>query len=85
MRKVMQAQMKFGEVAISDIEFDVRSRDEIPKLLMGLQGIYCNPDVRRSVFEVLVNLVPECINPNKGRERNKLYFFLLIWAQSIVP
>jgi len=37
MRKVIQRQMKFGEVAINDIEFDVRSRDEIPKLLLGLQ------------------------------------------------
>ena len=36
MRKVIQEQMRFGEVAISDIAFDVRSRDEIPKLLMGL-------------------------------------------------
>jgi len=78
MRKVMQAQMKFGEVAISDIEFDVRSRDEIPKLLMGLQGIYCNPDVRRSVFEVLVNLVPECINPNKGRKGMDLWKILVL-------
>jgi hypothetical protein len=40
MRKVIQEQMKFGEVAISDIEFDVRSRDEIPKLLLGLQEVY---------------------------------------------
>ena len=36
MRKVIDIQMKVGEVAISDIEFDFRSRDEIPKLLMGL-------------------------------------------------
>ena len=29
MRQVIQEQMQFGEVAISDIEFDIRSRDEI--------------------------------------------------------
>ena len=39
MREVIQNQMKFGEVAISDIEFDIRSRDEIQKLLIGLQAI----------------------------------------------
>lgn len=78
MRKVIQEQMKFGEVAISDIEFDVRSRDEIPKLLIGLQKIYCNPDVRRSVFEVLVNLVPEGINPNKGRRGMYLWKILVL-------
>jgi transposase, IS5 family len=77
MRKVIQEQMKFGEVAISDIAFDVRSRDEIPKLLMGLQAIYCNSDVRSQVFEVLVNLVPRGINPNKGRKGMDLWKILV--------
>jgi hypothetical protein len=36
--------MKFGEVAIADIEFDIRSRDEIPKLLIGLQSIHDDLD-----------------------------------------
>ncbi len=39
MRKVKESQMKLGEVNIADIKFDLRSRDEIPKLLMGLQYI----------------------------------------------
>ncbi len=42
MRKVKESQMRFGEKDISQIEFDLRSRDEIPKLLMGLQYIYGN-------------------------------------------
>jgi len=78
MRKVIQEQMKFGEVAISDIALDVRSRDEIPKLLMGLQAIYCNLDVRRRVFQVLVNLVPGNINPNKGRKGMDLWKILVL-------
>jgi len=78
MRKLIQEQMKFGEVAISDIPFDVRSRDEIPKLLMGLQAIYCNLDVRRRVFEVLVNLVPDGINPNNGRRGMDLWKILIV-------
>ena len=78
MRKVIQEQMKFGEIAISDIAFDVRSRDEIPKLLMGLQAIYCDLDVRRRVFEVLVNLVPSSVNPNKGRKGMDLWKVLVL-------
>ena len=35
MRKVNEQQMKFGEVDSATVEFDLRSRDEIPKLLMG--------------------------------------------------
>ena len=37
MRKIIDMQMKIGELAIKNIEFDFRSRDEIPELLMGLQ------------------------------------------------
>ncbi len=78
MRKLIQEQMKFGEVAISDIQFDVRSRDEIPKVLIGLQAMYCNLDVRRWVFEVLVNLVPDGINPNNGRKGMDLWKILVL-------
>ena len=58
MRKIIEAQMQFGQVDISEIEFDLRSRDEIPKLLMGLQHIYCTPDIRREVFKILEEMIP---------------------------
>ncbi len=38
MRKVIEPQMKIGEVSIADIQFDLRSRDEIPKVLIGLHS-----------------------------------------------
>ena len=41
MRKVQDRQMMLGEVDISQIKFDGKSRDEIPQLLRGLQYIYC--------------------------------------------
>ena len=59
MRKVKEQQMKFGEVDIATIEFDQRSRDEIPKLLMGLQHIYCKPELREEVFNILEHYCPE--------------------------
>ena len=37
MRKVIDVQMKFGEVDISQIEFDLRSRDEIPNCLRAFK------------------------------------------------
>jgi len=73
MRQVIQEQMKFGEVTISDIEFDIRSRDEIPKLLLSLQEVYCDLTARRQVFEVLVSLVPKGISPHKGRRGMDLW------------
>jgi IS5 family transposase len=78
MRKVIDIQMKFGQVDISKIEFDPRSRDEIPKLLMGLQEIYCNRKVRDKVFAVLRDLIPEGIDQNNGRRGMDLWKILVL-------
>lgn len=53
MRKIMEMQLKFGQVDISKIEIDLRSRDEIPKLLLGLQFIYGNREIRNKIFDIL--------------------------------
>jgi len=78
MRKVIDIQMKFGEVDISKIQFDPRSRDEIPKLLMGLQEIYCNRKVRDRVFTALQDLIPEGIDQNNGRRGMDLWKILVL-------
>ncbi|MBU2760885.1 hypothetical protein HF673_19420 [Acidithiobacillus thiooxidans] len=46
MRKVINAQMVFGETDISAIQLDLKSRDDIPRLLRGLQHIYMQPELR---------------------------------------
>ncbi len=53
MRKVQDRQMMLGEVDISQIKFDGKSRDEIPQLLRGLQYIYCTPELKDKVFSLL--------------------------------
>ena len=68
MRKVIDLQMKIGEIAIKDIEFDLKSRDEITKLLIGIQSIYCDKETRTKAFEVLVELIPENVDQNNGRK-----------------
>jgi hypothetical protein len=78
MRKVIDVQMKFGEVDISQIEFDLRSRDEIPKLLTGLQEIYCNRKVRDDVFTVLRDLIPEGVDASNGRRGMDLWKILVL-------
>ena len=78
MRIVKNEQMKLGEVDISKIEFDLRSRDEIPQLLMGLQYIWCNHEIKEKVFEELEKVVPEKINKKKaGMEWNYGKFLFL--------
>jgi len=70
--------MKIGEEAIANIKFDPRSRDEIPKLLKGLQAIYCKEELRKQVFEALTELVPAHIDPKNGRNGMELWKILVL-------
>ena len=58
MRQVINPQMQFGEQDISAIEFDPKSRDDIPQILRGLQYIYITPELRERVFAILVEVIP---------------------------
>lgn len=78
MRKVVDPQLQIGEVDISKIEFDLRSRDEIPKLLMGLHYIYITPEIRKQVFEILEKIIPEGIDPNNGCPGMDLWKILVL-------
>lgn len=53
MRKTKENQLQFGEVDISKIKFNLKSRDDIPKLLLGLQYVYVNSEIREEVFTIL--------------------------------
>jgi len=74
----MELQMEIGEVNIGDIQFDMSSRDEIPKLLMGLQAIYEAPEVRDKIFKILLKIVPKDVNPNRGRKGMDLWKILVL-------
>lgn len=78
MRRAIDPQMQMGTVDISQIDFDLRSRDEIPKLLMGLQYIYCNMEMRREVFKILDDIVPKGTNENNGRPGMELWKILVL-------
>jgi hypothetical protein len=67
-----------GQVDIASITFDERSRDEIPRLLRGLQYIYCTPELRSAVFEILNELVPESVNKATGRPGMELWKILVM-------
>ena len=78
MRKIREPQMRLGAVEISQIKFDLRSRDEIPKLLMGLQHIYCSQEVKEEVFEILEGIVPAGTSRNNGRRGMDLWKILVL-------
>jgi transposase, IS5 family len=67
MRKIIAMQLKFGQVDISSIELDPRSRDAIPQLLAGLMAIYTDRETRNKVFTILLDIIAGNTDANNGR------------------
>jgi hypothetical protein len=67
MRKLIEKQLKIGQVDICDIPIDLQCRDELPQLLLGLQAIYGDKQVHKDVFAILSEVIPEDVDANNGR------------------
>ena len=78
MRKIVNLQPSLFNPSIPEIQFDLNSRDEIPKLLMGLQAIYSNTELREEVITILRKVIPENINPDTGRPGMDLWQILVL-------
>lgn len=78
MRIVNRPQRQFGQVDIADIQFDARSRDDIPAILKGLQYIYVNDPIREKVFTCLEKTITSKINRNTGRPGMLLWNILVL-------
>ncbi len=62
MRVLQDDQLRLGEVSIADIKIDMKSRDDLPQLLRGLQYLYTNKAIREKLFTALGKLIPEKID-----------------------
>lgn len=67
MRVVQNVQMEIGEVDVSKVKIDVKSRDDIPKILRGLQHLYVDVALRTKLFELLEAQVLPKIDKRNGR------------------
>ncbi len=65
--------MQLGEVDISKITFDPKSRDDIPKILKGLQYLYTNLEIREDLFKILDKIILPEINKKNGRPGMELW------------
>jgi hypothetical protein len=72
-RKIIDKQIKIGEVDISEITFNTKSRDEMVKTLKGLQHLYIHEEIRTQLFDFLEQLVPEGISTRTGRPGMELW------------
>jgi len=77
MRVVQNSQMQIGEVDISQIKFDPKSRDDIPKILKGLQHLYMNLALRTQIFELLEAEISPKVNKRNGRPGMELWKILV--------
>jgi IS5 family transposase len=77
MRVVQNPQMQIGEVDIAQIKFDPRSRDDIPKILKGLQYLYLNLPLRTQIFHLLETELAPKVNKRNGRPGMELWKILV--------
>jgi len=77
MRAVQNAQMQIGEVDVSQIKFDPRSRDDIPKILRGLQHLYMNVELREQIFALLEKEIAPKVDKRNGRPGMELWKILV--------
>ena len=57
MRDIIKPQLEFGQVDISKIEIDFNCRDDVPKILLGLQYIYVDEKLRKKNFKILKTII----------------------------
>jgi transposase, IS5 family len=77
MRVVQNPQMQIGEVDISQIKFDPKSRDDIPKILKGLQHLYVNLPLRTQIFHLLETEIAPKVSKGNGRPGMELWKILV--------
>jgi transposase, IS5 family len=67
MRVVQNTQMHIGEIDVSRIVIDAKSRDDIPQILRGLQHLYQDRTMRAKLFELLASEIAPTIDKATGR------------------
>lgn len=69
--------MLIGEVNVSTVSFNLRSRDDIPKILRALQHIYTNETLRENIFALLDKTIAPGVNKANGRPGMTLWRILV--------
>src|SRR2546422_7135390 len=77
MRVVQNEQMTVGEVDISKINFARKSRDDIPKILRGVQHLYMDVALRTTIFELLNRQIAPKVSKSNGRPGMALWTILV--------
>ena len=69
--------MTIGEVDISKMRFDPKSRDDIPKILKGLQHLYTDLPLRSAIFQLLESQIAPKVDKDNGGPGMALWTILV--------
>jgi hypothetical protein len=78
MRQIYDYQQTFGNVDISKIRTDPKSRDEIDKVVLGLQYIFTNQEIRTEVFKLLESIILPGVSKKTGRPGMDIWKILVL-------
>jgi hypothetical protein len=84
MRKMFESQLKIGQVDICDILIDLNDRDELPQLLIGLQAIDMNIEVRDAIFKILLENFGKQADLKNGRPGMDLWKILVLGVVRLI-
>jgi hypothetical protein len=77
MRQRFEQQMNLRTVAIADVKFPLKSRDELPPVLKALQYIFITPELNEKVFHLLEQKI--CKDKKQtGRKGMDLWHILVL-------
>ena len=78
MRHIRNPQMELGEVRIEDIDLDLKSRDDIPALLIGLQHLYRDEAFRSRLFALMDEHILPGVDRTTGRPGMEMWRILVM-------
>jgi hypothetical protein len=78
MRNTQNFRLQSGKIDVAKIQFDPKSRDDIPQILKGLQYIYTNCSIRDHVFGLLEEHISPEISKTTGRPGMDLWTILVL-------
>ena len=78
MRLVVDTQFQIGQGPIDEIQFNPKSRDDIPAVLRGLQGLYMDDTARTKFFEILEKRLLPDTDLQRGRPGMSLWRILVL-------
>ena len=78
MRQRFESQTDLGQTPIAQVVIPLKSRDELPPVLAGLQWIFCTPGVNHAVFDLLEKKVVGDKLSHTGRPGMDLWHILVL-------